>query len=612
MRRLALLGGIAVAALALAASGRAARADDQAWEREVRQAAKEQDALLDDARRNHATGSVISRYQSRLDRQPSALAHYLVGRAQFHHGDLPAAERTLTRVLELDPRFWFARLGLALIADRRGDVATARRHVEEAMRLRPDDLDLLKIRAKVQITAKDWDGALDTLRRLSEREPGEVAYRMTRVDLLMQKQDWAGALAELQPLEARLPDDASVRASIALCLVRLSRWDEAARRLELLAREKPTNRGVWDLLRIVYSHKLDERIQRGEVSGAAFETDRANLIRAFERLLPLAEDPEIRKRIEETITTLRHEPLVQAPPAPVEETAEQEWIRVVERCLDERDVERRRMGLQAFHGLLHGESAHPGGSVPVPTAFFTRVHDSIEPDPTCRAWLMRILATAGANAHPFLAMYAAFALYDPSSEVRRTAAEALGAIGTPAGIVYLRAFLDLVPTGAKAEESDVGELNAARLSLVALTKHEDVPGARGAWLTGEEAAASARHWKEFFRGPEGSALLVAAIRDLAEIGEMFPQRHLVDLVNEPGFEVAKAAYVGLLERSKGPPRGGTESALEKEYWPKFPRLALEDVTPTSIQGARNAVNAWWAEWRKARETAKAVGSPDAR
>jgi hypothetical protein len=214
---------------------------------------------------------------------------------------------------------------------------------------------------------------------------------------------------------------------------------------------------------------------------------------------------------------------------------------------------------------------------------------------------MKILGRAGALGHPHLAMYPAFALYDGVSEVRRLAAEALGEIGTPASVVYLRSYFFLVPVGAQATEDDLREYNAARVALVAVTGHDDVPGAKEAWVAAADAAAVRDGWAEWFRTPPGVEVLLDGIRDLQRIGEIFPQRYLVDFMSEPSFEVAKASYQALLERSKGPPKGVTETALETKMWPRFPRVATSDVTPESLPGIRDAVTAWWGQYRALRQ-----------
>jgi hypothetical protein len=214
---------------------------------------------------------------------------------------------------------------------------------------------------------------------------------------------------------------------------------------------------------------------------------------------------------------------------------------------------------------------------------------------------MKILGHAGGNGFPHLAIYAAFALYDKVSSVRRTAAEALGDIRTPAGLAYLRSYFLLTPHGEAATEDDVREFNSARTALLRLTGHEDVPGGEAEWIGPDRTSEVHRHWAEWLRSPDGSRALVAAAEDLERIGELFPQRYLVDLVNEPDLEVAKAAYFVLLRRAKGPPHGLTETELEKLMWPRFPKVAEPDVGEATLPGIRDAVNRWWAEYRSMRK-----------
>jgi hypothetical protein len=296
-------------------------------------------------------------------------------------------------------------------------------------------------------------------------------------------------------------------------------------------------------------------------------------------------------------------PPVAAAPRPEvpEETPEQQHRRVVAAATDDTNVERRRAGLRGILELLRGKGLDPTRPVEVPVEVLGRVHEETEPDAECRAWVMKILGHAGGNGYPHLAIYAAFALYDPQSSVRRTAAEALGEIGTPAGLAYLRSYFLLVPHGPEADADEVREFNSARSALVRLTGHEDVPGGEAEWIGPDRTAEVRQHWAEWFRSADGARALIAAAEDLERIGELFPQRYLVDLVNEPDLGVAKAAYFVLLRRAKGPPQGLTETELEKLMWPRFPRVAEPDVGEATMPGIRDAVTRWWTEYRSMRK-----------
>lgn len=81
------------------------------------------------------------------DRAPAQiLASLLVPLAELRRsgGEQEGAAAALERAMELDPRSFLARLRLGILRAQAGDVAAARRHFEEAGRLRPDDPALLR------------------------------------------------------------------------------------------------------------------------------------------------------------------------------------------------------------------------------------------------------------------------------------------------------------------------------------------------------------------------------------------------------------------------------------------------------------------------------------
>jgi tetratricopeptide (TPR) repeat protein len=78
------------------------------------------------------------------------------------------------RALAVDPHCVFAHYNLAIVLDEEGDRAAALRHAETAVRLRPDDADVLWNYGLLLHGAGRTQEALDALRRAGEIEPASI------------------------------------------------------------------------------------------------------------------------------------------------------------------------------------------------------------------------------------------------------------------------------------------------------------------------------------------------------------------------------------------------------------------------------------------------------
>ena len=194
------------------------------------------------------------------------------------------------------------------------------------------------------------------------------------------------------------------------------------------------------------------------------------------------------------------------------------------------------------------------------------------------------------------------ALQDNDARVRRVAAEALGEIGTPAGILYLTAYTSYMSFAPDAPASVVDEYNAARLALASLTSFDDVePGAKR-WIPVEGLEASRARWKAWLSSPPGVEALKKSIHDLVRTGEPHPEFYLIVQVFSDAPEVATTAHQALVERSTQP---STDPVAQK-MWPTFPRSRTEAdgkklTAAESLEDLRTRVMTWWKAWRALRE-----------
>ncbi len=100
---------------------------------------------------------------------------------------------------------------------------------------------------------------------------------------------------------------------------------------------------------------------------------------------------------------------------------------------------------------------------------------------------------------------------------------------------------------------------------------------------------------EWLASPEGVFHRLRAIRDLEAQGDSYPERVLIEDVSDPNLAIARAAYGVMLRRSKLP----SDEEIGTKMWPRFPRFGPDQLTQEGLVSVRQAVQAWWEEWRTA-------------
>lgn len=567
--RAALLALLAVCAAAPAA--RAAPPPDE----EVAREEEAQNRLLQEAQRGGSMAGVVRTYESRLMRQESALHHYLLGRALFHHGDKAGAQRAMQQVVALEPGFWQAQVRLGQLHWLQKNAALARQHLDLARSRAASAPEVLRLSAEVGFGTKDYDLALAALTRLAALDPTDAAVRAALADVHAAREDWESAYRELRALRLSQPKNPAVRLSYAQAALMTKRFVEAAAEAEPLTRaeggaENPGMlRRALDLLRAAYV-ELKDAVRLGGV---------------LERLQAWAA-PEARAELAPVIRELKagrwpeaRRATAEPPPASEEDLLE----RLVAACGNP-DVAVRREALQSFFMLKIGWA---------PPALLLRFHPAEEPDPTCRAWVVRIV---GDLQNAGFAKIAGHALQDPAPLVRRAAAEALGQIRAPVGLIYLLAYLGDLAVASPSEDT-VQEYNAARAALVRLTGWDDVEVGEERWVPAAGLAASWARWTGWLESAEGTQAKLRGIRDVLATGETHPEWYLLVMTYDKAPEVATAAYRALEERSRMP----SEDPVARALWPEFPKAAETDLTPEGLPGLRARIKTWWERWLAQRQ-----------
>lgn len=552
-----------------------ARAADEPWETNVRAAIEEQDGELTTARRRGSLEGVATRYASRAARQPTALNHFLKGRVLYFLDDKPGAERALRESLAAEPRFWFSRLRLAMLEIERDDLSQAERYVNDVLRVKPREPDALKLLAQIRMTEKDWDGALRALELLLSLDPSDLDIRKSITMCHIEKGDWQTALGELRALRGRDRNDLQIRFYYGVALFETGDVVEAARELEALLLKIPEpDLRVLDLLKVAYARQEDWK----------------NVQRTIERMLPhVPPEGEFREQLDAQLADLRAGRTPgQAPRVSDEQLeAQRQMKELIDRTMVPEDAVTRRRALQDWY---------EAGIPMLPSDIARRILPDLEPDPTCRKWILRIM---GKLQNASLAHLAAFGLYDPDPGVQVVAAESLGDIGTPSGILYLLPFflgtkLEGVPT-----QTQVQRLNAAREALIRLTARPDVMGGDGVWVGAEDIARMRDDWQVWLAGPAGVVQRVEAIQDLGRHGEDQPQLYLMEDIQDPEPRIARAAYAVLRARAEEGVEEGDET-VAATMWPRFPRFSEAQLEGQGLARMRQEVQAWWEAWLQLR------------
>ncbi|MGH9870583.1 MAG: tetratricopeptide repeat protein [Candidatus Polarisedimenticolia bacterium] len=287
---------------------------------------------------SHAPGSIEARYHaglalSRLGRHQEALTALrdVLARDPQHRGALQAVARAagaaglseekqdaLARFGELYKQDEAARalhvrvFELRTQADtlaKKGDSREAAARLEEAVRLAPDDLDLLLLLGRVQYGAQNPAAAEQTFRRILEKEPlqAEALHRLGR--LLAERGDVPAAMALMESACGASPLNISYRVHLAQTYLRAGRPEDGVRELRLARRLAPADpESAYNLgLGLAQAGSLREAATELEESVRQGYTDpmvHQVLAQIYERL----GDAEASRRAKQTYEKLRGTP----------------------------------------------------------------------------------------------------------------------------------------------------------------------------------------------------------------------------------------------------------------------------------------------------------------
>ncbi len=575
---LLVLAGVACATVASPLPRRAAAEDAVApWEREVERAVAEQTGEIDRAKQQKSLVPIVRKYVNRVARDPSALSHFLLGRAHYYDGNPVAARQEMDQALAADPRFYFAHVKIAQLLVELKNRAEAQAHLETVLAQKPGQPEALELLAVLATEAKDWPRARRLLEERLSRDPGDLEVRRNLVVVHLQTRDWDAALRELRALRGREPENRTFRVMEGVALHGKGQLEPAAKLLEEVVRELqgPMVVDVLQTLRNIYAKQGDWQRVRSTI----------------ERSMPYLSEAE-RKDAQAAIDRLKQGPPTASPTAPPQGSPEISWSEVI-RAADSPDVATRRGALRALH-----EGCSLGYVKEMPGAVLRRIAYETEPDAECRMWVVKILGTLDRpRSIPLLRL----ALSDEDVDVRMLAAETMGETGQPACIAYLLPY-------AAADSLGIVEYQVVRAALARLTGYADLPPGLEAVSTPAEVAASREAWRRWRLSEASTDLKLRAIRQMIEYKELYAERFLYDFVLDPTFEVMAEGYRQMREAVR---REGRD-AVEKKVFPRFPSVPDAEVTRASMRTLQERVGAWWADWiaeRRALQKARGGGTP---
>lgn len=122
------------------------------------------------------------------------------------HGDLDAAVREYTRVVELRPDFPEAYNNLGVALKKKGKLDEALDNFNRALQLRPDYSDALSNRGWLYSQRSQWADARSDFERALEIDPGDDGALYGLSQVLREARDYAGAQEALSRLMGRSPN----------------------------------------------------------------------------------------------------------------------------------------------------------------------------------------------------------------------------------------------------------------------------------------------------------------------------------------------------------------------------------------------------------------------
>jgi tetratricopeptide (TPR) repeat protein len=173
----------------------------------------------------------------------SAELQVVLGQANAHQGDYPAAIESLQRALQLKPTVAEANTTLGIIYLKQGKLPEAREALRTELAAHPDDFRARQTLAAVLELEGELDQALDLLRPLVRARPESADSRYLLGKVLLAKGAAADAVEQLRAAVRLAPDDANAHYQLGQAYQKLGQSDLAEQHFTLFKQLKNKARG---------------------------------------------------------------------------------------------------------------------------------------------------------------------------------------------------------------------------------------------------------------------------------------------------------------------------------------------------------------------------------
>ena len=540
-------------------------------------------------------------------------ARELLGRAYMSMKDYARAKRVAASLVRKNPqaiplRVWWVECTLQL---EQWDEAIG--ELKTLLAAVPKDPRLQQMLLRSYMGKGDSAAALKLLEDIIKQDPKNFAMRMALVEQLLSDRQFSRARSEAEGLLASMPQIENASKQQMLVAARASVLGMLVFSLENLAKPlalKKDDETASARAKALYDEVLRRIAEADRLVGGKLPLrmlDSAQITLAIlgrhkerlpylERMKPFfQEDAKALESLQKVIDDIKAGKV-----GPAQQ--ENPLVQLLQRATSN-DVETRRKALHEYYEL----------DLPFVDPVVYRRHDyRIEKDPDCRLWVVKILSRfENGSADPEIvriaARYVGLALEDPSSMVRREAAQGLGKIGSPAGVLYLMPHLSAMPIEAQpkddaAREALEREYNAARMALSALTGRVDYEIGDESWVRLADARANREGWRNWLDTPDGVVKRREGLADLREVRDVDPRWQLryiladVIAVEPPApAPIALDAYKVLRDRIRDLP---AEKRQADPWWRTFPMYGDKDVNETNLPRIRSELKGWWNTARR--------------
>ncbi len=193
-----------------------------------------------------ARSEALQELQRAVDLQPSsALAHFTLGTAQARFGESDSAKQSFERTLQLDSRFAEAHVSLAMLLAQQHDLASAREHLNQAIKILGDIPSAAHshfLLAKVLTEQNELEKALEELNTAVSLRPDYAEAFLTQGLIRERQSNDAAAITAFQRAVALSPNDFDAQYELGTAYFRAGNPSQAVAHLKQASRLKPDDR----------------------------------------------------------------------------------------------------------------------------------------------------------------------------------------------------------------------------------------------------------------------------------------------------------------------------------------------------------------------------------